>query len=194
MLGIMDGTGNSTETLNAFSLAGTAMTGVLTALTLGEQEEMTDEDKKQMEAAILHKLEAGKKLSAKEIAYLKKNNPLLYMKYLRVQKMAEAMREQLKHVRSKQQANVVIGRSIAGVSERDPDKRYIVAAMREVAKEFTHSRAYAKLPDTEQEARSKGKRRENQFGDEASEEQNKLLSWSPLQEIIDLQPTFTCEA
>lgn len=194
MFGILRTEESSAEALNTASSAGSEMMNALTKLISGASEEMADEDKKRMEAAILRKLEAGKKLTAKEIAYLKKYNPMLYQKYLRIQKMAEAMKEQLKHVRSKQQANAVICRSIGGVSDKDPDRQYIVAAMNEAAREFLHSRAYAKLPNTDEEAKERKTKQANRFGEDACGEQDNLLSWSPLQEIIDMQPTFTGEA
>lgn len=165
----------------------------LISLIQEEARELSEEDRKEMESRILHKLEAGKKLSAEEIDYLKKYNPILYQRYLRIRKMAEAMKEQLKHARSKEQARDIICRSIGSISDKDPDKQYIVAAMNEIQKEFTHSPAYARLPETE-EAKKKASLRENRFGDEDAEEQDDLLSWSPLQEIIDMQPTFAKDA
>ena len=41
-------------------------------------EDMTDEDKAKMDARIMAKLKSGKKLSQKELNYLKKTNPIMY--------------------------------------------------------------------------------------------------------------------
>ena len=64
--------------------------------TLDCDNEMTDDEKKAMEARIESKLKRGKKLSAKEMEYLRKYNPMMYLRALRIQKAAEAVKEQLK--------------------------------------------------------------------------------------------------
>lgn len=160
-----------------------------------EQEEISEEDKQIMETRILQKLEAGKKLSSEEVDYLKKYNPMLYQRYLRIQMMAETLKEQLKHAKSKEQANEIICQSIGGIPDKDPDKKYIVAAMNEAAREFQHSPAYNRLPSTNKDAEKRKSHTVHSFGEnKASDEQDALLSWSPLQEIIDMQPTFVSKA
>ena len=88
-------------------------------------EKMTDDDRAKMDAQILMKLKSGKKLSQKEMDYLKKTNPMMYAHALRVQRMAEAVEEQLKHARSKEEADRIISSSLSGISKNDPDREYI---------------------------------------------------------------------
>ena len=57
----------------------------------------------------------------------------------------------------------MITSAIAGVSDKDPDKEYLLAAYNEVSKNFHKSPAYQRLPNT------------------------------PLQEIIDAAPTLECQ-
>lgn len=81
-----------------------------------------------MLSRIMGKLKSGKKLSAKELDFLRRTDPILYAHALRVQRMAEALKQQLSHAKSKQEANDMITSAIAGVSDKDPDKEYLLAA------------------------------------------------------------------
>lgn len=71
-------------------------------------EKMSEEDRSRMDAQITAKLQSGKKLSQKEMDYLRKTNPIMYAHALRVQRMAEAVEEQLKHAKSKEEADRII--------------------------------------------------------------------------------------
>ena len=105
-------------------------------------EKMTDDDRAKMDAQILMKLKSGKKLSQKEMDYLKKTNPMMYAHALRVQRMAEAVEEQLKHARSKEEADRIISSSLSGISKNDPDREYIYAAVNRISNEFHQSGVY----------------------------------------------------
>lgn len=149
---------------------------------------MTEEEKEKFNSSIDTKLRSGKKLSKKEEQYLKKTNPRLYMEYMRIRARAEAMAEQLKHARTKQEVNNIITTSTASVSDKDPAKEYILAAMHKVAEEFKSTRAYQKLPNTSADLKKKNV---NSDFEENSDEENEdfdLMNWSPLQEIIDTMP------
>ena len=116
---------------------------------LQRQDPDTQEEKKQeMLSRIMGKLKSGKKLSAKELDFLRRTDPILYAHALRVQRMAEALKQQLSHAKSKQEANDMITSAIAGVSDKDPDKEYLLAAYNEVSKNFHKSPAYQRLPNT----------------------------------------------
>ena len=107
---------------------------------LQRQDPDTQEEKKQeMLSRIMGKLKSGKKLSAKELDFLRRTDPILYAHALRVQRMAEALKQQLSHAKSKQEANDMITSAIAGVSDKDPDKEYLLAAYNEVSKNFHKS-------------------------------------------------------
>ena len=67
---------------------------------LQRQNPDTQEEKKQeMLSRIMGKLKSGKKLSAKELDFLRRTDPILYAHALRVQRMAEALKQQLSHAR-----------------------------------------------------------------------------------------------
>ena len=152
---------------------------------LQRQDPDTQEEKKQeMLSRIMGKLKSGKKLSAKELDFLRRTDPILYAHALRVQRMAEALKQQLSHAKSKQEANDMITSAIAGVSDKDPDKEYLLAA------------AYQRLPNTPEDAKKRKTNNPNaHFSDDedTNDDTDDLLSWTPLQEIIDAAPTLECQ-
>ena len=103
---------------------------------------MSETDRAKMEARINAKLQSGKKLSQEEMEYLRRYNPIMYAHALRVQRMAEAVEEQLKHAKSKEEADRIITSALNGISKNDPDREYIFAAVNRVATEFHKSGAY----------------------------------------------------
>lgn len=160
-------------------------------------EDLSDEEKEKMDARIMAKLKAGKKLSQKEMEYLRRTNPMMYAQAMRIQKMAEAVEEQLKHARSKEEANRIVSSAISGISKNDPYKEYIVAAINRVSTEFHKSGAYSKLPNTIEDVKKKGAHTNNvEFsdGEENDEDEFDLMNWSPLTEVYDSMPTFSAGA
>ena len=57
----------------------------------GDVDEMSEENRREMDARIMAKLKFGKKLSQKELDYLRRTNPILYAQAMRVQRMAEGI-------------------------------------------------------------------------------------------------------
>ncbi len=157
--------------------------------------EMTEEDKTKMRAKIEQKLKAGKKLTRKEEQYLKLINPQMYIQYMRIRAKAEAVAEQLRHAKTKQQVNNIITAATASVSDNDPYKEYVLAAIRKVAEDFKATRAYQKLPATNEELK-KNKNENSDFETEEEEADGEFdpMAWSPLQEVIDAMPTFDVPA
>ena len=73
----------------------------------------------------------------------------------RVKIAKQQLKEQLRHCKSKQEANSLIVRSISRISDKDPDKTYLTAGLREVAEEFKKSFRYARLPETNDQKKAK---------------------------------------
>lgn len=151
-----------------------------------------------MEAVIMAKLNAGKKLTPKEMEYLRRTNPVLYAHALRVQMMINAIEEQLKHARSKEEVNRILSSSMIGISKNDPARAYMLAAINRIEKEFHQSGAYSKLPDTIKEEKDKNAKGSGDVFKDAEEEEDDidfdLKSWSPLNEIYDNMPKFNVGA
>lgn len=159
-------------------------------------EKMSEEDRTKMDAKITAKLQSGKKLSQKEMDYLRKTNPIMYAHALRVQRMAEAVEEQLKHAKSKEEADSIISASLSGISKNDPDREYIYAAVNRISTEFHKSGAYEKLPNTVEEGDKKNRESGDVFSDAEDEDDEgfDLKNWSPLTEVYDSMPTFSVGA
>ena len=70
-----------------------------------------------------------------------------------------------------------------GISDKDPYKEFIVAALNEVAKEIKNSDAYGELPATSEEANEKKKSSpnndEDSFSKDNSDDDFDPMNWSP---------------
>lgn len=159
-------------------------------------EKMSEEDRSRMDAKITAKLQSGKKLSKEELDYLLKTNPIMYAHAMRIQRMAEATEECLKHAKSKEEADQIISSALSGVSKNDPYREYVVAALNRVSTEFHKSGAYEFLPDTVEEGEKKNKVSKDVFSDaeDDGDDSFDLKSWSPLKEVYDSMPTFSVVA
>lgn len=153
---------------------------------LQEQAESIREGKKP--AGIYAKLEAGGKLTAEEIEYLKKNDPEALKKYEEVLRERKSYKEQLKNCKSKEEVEKLkmtkMGNFMAQAKQitNDPyipkNQKYKLMkellmkanAVEEEHIAFTKSLKYAELPDTEKEAREKEKGTEETAEETAGEE------------------------
>lgn len=111
----------------------------------------SEEERMKFQAKIENKIKSGAKLSAKEMNYLRKYNPYLYHQMLRVQQKRESLKEQLKHCRTKQEAQQAISFAFSSIGEKDPAREAMVAAVQNVSKQFCSSAAYERLPNTEED-------------------------------------------
>lgn len=124
-------------------------------LNYGLDAENEEEAKQKLEARIYAKLQSGKKLSSKEMQYLRQNNPVLYMQAVRVEQKRKALENQLENAKSKEEVQKISTSALASVREDDPAKQYVVAAIEETVKEFKQSEKYKRLPETQEQAEKK---------------------------------------
>ena len=176
--------------------ADNALLQYMQKVTQGTNNADTEDKKQQKLQHIVNKLKLGKKLTAQEMEFLRMNYPDEYQHALRIQKMAEMLENQLKHAKSKQEADGYIAAAVSGIPDDDPDKECLVAAFNEISKEFHHSSAYHRLPDTPEDVKKQRKNNgDNGFkrkadDDSGSDNSGDLMSWTPLQDIIDAAPTL----
>ena len=159
--------------------------------------DINEDDQEKTMARIMAKLKAGAKLTREELDFLKKYNPMLYAQVMRIQRMAEAVADRLKNAKSKEEANGVVFGAISGISDKDPCKEYLVAAINRVASEFRNSESYSRLPNTIDEAEEKKGKTGDKVPDkkdEIKEEDFDLENWSPLNEVYEQLPTFSVSA
>lgn len=137
--------------------ADNALLQYMQKVTQGTNNADTEDKKQQKLQHIVNKLKHGKKLTAQEMEFLRMNYPDEYQHALRIQKMAEMLENQLKHAKSKQEADGYIAAAVSGIPDDDPDKECLVAAFNEISKEFHHSSAYHRLPDTPEDVKKQRK-------------------------------------
>ncbi|MBE5919352.1 MAG: hypothetical protein E7272_05840 [Pseudobutyrivibrio ruminis] len=196
-----------TMKLNNESKSGQYVSNQLTDVVrrLKEQSTMANkEDDSKMMEKIQAKIKSGKRLTSKEETYLKEHNPELYQQYLRIRRMAEALEHQLEKADSKEEVNDIIFHALNGISDKDPYKAAIVAAMDEVIKEFKKSDGYKNLPDKKEdvtEDKIKTKKRAKDEDDKGTlgngideDDDFDVMSWTPLQEVIDAMPVFNMQS
>ena len=160
-------------------------------------DEMSEENRREMDTRIMAKLKSGKKLSQKELDYLRRTNPILYSEAMRVQRMAEALEEQLKHAKSKEEVNQIFTAALSGISKNDPDREYLIASFNRISEEFRKSKAYNELPTTIEEAQKRKKQTDQDpdlFKEDDVDDDQDLKNWSPLQEMFDQMPSFSVSA
>ena len=104
----------------------------------------TEELKKKTEAKIQAKLEAGKRLSNKEMQYLRRNNPVMYAMAMRIEMKRKSLETRLEHASSKQEVEEIRTETLAGISKKDPAKKYVIAAVEQTVKEFKETDTYKK--------------------------------------------------
>ena len=119
------------------------------------------EEKKKFVQKLYRKLESGKKLSADEMQYLRKNDPVTYAKAAKVQVLRESLKKQLKSATSKEKAADIYTQAMSRISEDDPARKEIMAAYDDVYREFRKSDEYKALPNTEKEAKEKAANNNN---------------------------------
>ena len=147
----------------------------LTDITSG----MSEEEKQDYEKKIRAKLQRGANLSVEELNYLRIHNPELYRSAMRVKTAKQQLKEQLRHCKSKQEANTLIVRAISRISDKDPDKTYLTAGLRKVKKRFRYSR----LPETNDQKKDKkahGKKKQDKNSSDMFGSLLQMLTPEPL--------------
>ena len=121
--------------------------------------EMTEDEKRLYEQRIIQKMREGRRLSAKELSYLRLHNPELYKVAIRVELSRKMLRNSLKKCRSKDEVrNVVMNQfsALRSMKDGDPAKEYMAAMIRKELSDFRKSREYAQLPEkTEHNAKER---------------------------------------
>ncbi len=129
--------------------------------------DMIEEDKLEKKiATIEEKVKSGKALTLKELALLKKHNPILYRIALKMMSVRKAFEEQLKNCTSKEEVEAVkLAADIASIGavkgakteEAKMIQEILMKAINEVYEEFKESPEYDMLPlETKEEEENDG--------------------------------------
>lgn len=124
------------------------------------EEDKTGESKGAYAARIYAKIRSGQKLTLDELSYLARTDPVMYQKALRAQAARKALENSLKGCKSRREAQDACSLAVSTVSEQDPDREIIVAALTQAYREFQNSEEYFRLPE------KAGNERENEKEDE----------------------------
>ena len=141
----------------------------------------SEEERQAFENKIQQKIKNGAKLSAKEMAYIRRTNPYIYQQVVRVQQRREALKEQLRHCRTKEEAQQVMSNAMTSISDKDPARDAMIAAVQNVSQQFRESEAYQKLPETEEDlkkAKKSDSPTEDPFKEDAEEDDDSMVSYS----------------
>lgn len=159
---------------------------------------MDEEQQKQYEKKIIAKLKSGKRLTPREMSYLRAHNPQMYEIARRVELARQALRERLKHCKSKEEVQQTISTQMEMVKAMDeagdPATEYMAAMVDHEAKTFRESEQYQKLPQSTEEARRKKKQemQKDPFAEKDQEEADSdgemYSGWSVL-----FQGQYQCE-
>ena len=144
-------------------------------MTLNFGEELDEQKKAEYEARIQTKLERGKRLSAKEMKYLKQYNPVMYMHALRIEMQRHALEKRLENARSKQEVQEIQAEAMAAIGKDDPVKKYMVAMVQDTVTEFKKTEAYKRLPEKEEERKTRANDAERGMKSKAGAEEEKIM-------------------
>lgn len=122
----------------------------------------SEEEKKSYEQKIDRKIKDGAKLSQSEMNYIRRTNPTMYMRILRVQMQRENLGNKLKRCKSKKEVQNVYCQAMSSISKEDPDKTALVSAYNNVTNEFKKSKEYKALPRVIKKEEEKTKNEKNQ--------------------------------
>ncbi|MBQ9119563.1 MAG: hypothetical protein IJY09_05850 [Lachnospiraceae bacterium] len=127
-------------------------------------EEMDEQTKEKYNTKIQAKLEAGKELSAKEMRYLQRYNPMMYMHALRIQMQRHALKTRLEHAKSKREVQNIQADAMGAIGKNDPVKKYMVAMVQDTVAEFKKTDAYKRLPEKEEDEKVRGNKSRSMAG------------------------------
>lgn len=143
---------------------------------------MTEEQKQKYKNKIMRLIESGKKLTNQQMQYIKKYMPEMYPYVLRIQIKKKAFEENLKHCKSKEEANDKYNEALSQIDSEEPMAKAMIAAYDDSMKKFKKSEMYKALPATNKEAKEKYaiKRYKDPFQDEDdnSDSDNSMKSYN----------------
>ena len=123
--------------------------------SIREAFDYTEEKEQQLSNDISAKMKTGVKLTTEELIYLQRKNPMLYTKYLMLQKKKEILEKRLKNCKSKQEVNDVINQEISTLQKNDPDRELKLKVIKDTEKEYKQTGRYQHLPVRTEEIDSK---------------------------------------
>lgn len=147
---------------------------------------------------ITQKMKAGKKLSAEELEFLKNNDYALYLKYIKILREREAFEEELKNAKTKQEAADIRNITMSGINKSSGDaeeKEIKSAQFSEAYKEFSDSKQFSQLPESDIELNKNNKikkNKDNKENDKKTSDEDSIMNYTNKckNEILNTQTNF----
>ncbi len=147
---------------------------------------------------ITQKMKAGKKLSAEELEFLKNNDYALYFKYIKILREREAFEEKLKNAKTKQEAADIRNITMSGINKSSGDaeeKEIKSAQFSEAYKEFSDSKQFSQLPESDIELNKNNKikkNKDNKENDKKTSDEDSIMNYTNKckNEILNTQTNF----
>lgn len=117
--------------------------------SMEEVYDYNDEEKQQLNSSITAKMKSGAKLTQRELEYLRRTNPQMYLKIMMLQKKRELLEQKLKNCKSKKEVNEVIMFEMSLVRKTDPDRELKIKSIQDTEREFKKTMEYKRLPEVE---------------------------------------------
>lgn len=122
----------------------------------------SEEEKIAYEKRLNDRIKLGAKLSPKEMNYLLRSNPIMYMRIKRIQSHRESLERRLKRCRSKKEVEQAYSDATSMIHPKDPDKQSLANAFGNVTRDFKKTREYHALPMEIKDKINDKRRREQQ--------------------------------
>ncbi len=115
-----------------------------------EGSRMNEEKKEQEMQRIQQKINNGEKLTAMEMAFIRRYYPEMYPRVMRIQAQRQALESRLKQAKSKEEVEQIYSEAMSSIAEEDPDKASLQAAYTKAYTEYKETDRYKSLPEKEE--------------------------------------------
>jgi len=112
----------------------------------------SDKTKQKYLDKIYAKLQSGRPLTPKQLAYLQKNEPLLYLYTKIIELKRKSVESQLRNCRSKEEAQTIQEFAISSIGKNNPIREMLINAVNYTIEEFKKTDSYKSLPETDKQA------------------------------------------
>lgn len=117
---------------------------------------------------ITGKLKAGKKLTSKELQYLKRFCQELYVEAIKIQRKRNAFEQKIENCQTKEEVMAAMAFEMAHVIEEGENVETLMNAYEDILKEYKKTNKFNALPDREEDEEKKQGTFDYYFYDEES--------------------------
>ena len=112
----------------------------------------SDKGKQKYLEKINARLQSGRPLTPKQIAYLQKNEPLLYLYAKIIEIKRKSVESQLRNCRSKEEAQRIQEFAMSSIGKNNPIREKLINTVNYTIEEFKKTDSYKSLPETDKQA------------------------------------------